>query len=256
LTVLKTEHVSKAFGGLKALSDVSIEVPKGQITAVIGPNGAGKSTLMNAISGFIAADSGQITVDGESVSGMAPHDMCRHHLARTFQNLQMFSDMSVLEVIVTGRHRHLHKPVIASLLMLPSARREERQAQADAQVLLRTLQIDPGYWSRRAGDLPYGIQRRVEIARALATQPRYLLLDEPAAGLNNEETLALGVTLQALVADGQLGIALIEHDIELVMRVSARLFVMDAGSVIAAGTPEEVRNDERVVAAYLGDAHA
>ncbi|MDB6001407.1 MAG: lptB 3 [Rhizobacter sp.] len=254
MTALRTSQISKAFGGLKALSSVDVDIPQGQITAVIGPNGAGKSTLMNTISGFIPADSGSVTVDGESITGLAPHEVCRRGVARTFQNLQMFSDMSVLEVIVTGRHRHLHASVFASLLNLPSARREERQAAVDAKALLRTLQVDEAYWPRRAGDLPYGLQRRVEIARALATEPRFLLLDEPAAGLNDEETMALGHTLKALVA-GQLGIALIEHDIDLVMRVSDRIFVMDAGAVIASGTPDEVRGNEAVVQAYLGEAH-
>jgi branched-chain amino acid transport system ATP-binding protein len=250
--MLKIQQASKAFGGVQAVGGVDLEIARGHVTGVIGPNGAGKTTLMNIVSGFIAPDSGQITVDGESIAGLKPHAVCRHGVARTFQNLQMFSDMSVLEVVVTGCHRHLTTPVIATLLMLPSARREELRAREEAKVLLRQLEVAEDYWPRRAGDLPYGLQRRVEIARALATGPGYLLLDEPAAGLNNEETAALGRTLRHL-ASGDLGIALIEHDIELVMSVCDRIFVMDAGKVIASGTPAEIRSDAMVVQAYLGE---
>ena len=252
--MLKTQQASKAFGGVQAVGGVDVEIARSHVTGVIGPNGAGKTTLMNIISGFIAPDSGQVTVDGESIAGRPPHEVCRHGVARTFQNLQMFSDMSVLEVVITGCHRHLTTPLIASLLMLPSARREELRAKEEAKALLRQLEVEESYWPRRAGDLPYGLQRRVEIARALATGPGYLLLDEPAAGLNNEETTALGRTLREL-ARGDLGIALIEHDIELVMNVCDRIFVMDAGKVIAFGTPDEIRGDATVVQAYLGEAY-
>jgi len=252
--MLETRQASKAFGGVLAVREVDLQVARGHVTGVIGPNGAGKTTLMNIVSGFIAPDSGQITVEGVGITGCRPHEVCRRGVARTFQNLQMFSDMSVLEVVITGCHRHLRAPLIASLLLLPAARRDEQRAQASAQQLLRQLEVDESWWPRRAGDLPYGLQRRVEIARALATGPGYLLLDEPAAGLNNEETAALGRTLRTL-AGGDLGIALIEHDIELVMSVCDRIFVMDAGRVIASGTPAEIRHNAAVVQAYLGAAH-
>lgn len=253
--MLATRDVSKAFGGLKALSTVSVRIAPGTITAIIGPNGAGKTTLMNAISGFVAPDVGEITVNGASIAGRRPHEVCRKGVARTFQNLQMFSEMTVLEAVATGRHLHRRVPIHAELLMLPEAWRAERAALADARELLSLIEVGEAYWERRAGDLPYGYQRRVEIARALATEPSYLLLDEPAAGLNNEETAALGRTLQQLATRG-LGIALIEHDIDLVMSVSERVFVMDTGAVISSGTPDEVRADPAVVRAYLGDAHA
>lgn len=253
--MLVTDEVCKSFGGLTALSSVSIEVMPGKVTAVIGPNGAGKTTLMNTISGFLAPGSGTITVGGVSIAGLRPHEVCRHGLARTFQNLQMFSDMTALEVVVTGRHRHRRAPMYMELLMLPAARHEEAAAIDDARTLLQFVEVPVEYWPRRAGDLPYGLQRRVEIARALATTPTYLLLDEPAAGLNNEETAALGRTLRQL-AGQNLGITLIEHDIELVMSVSDHVFVMDAGAVIASGSPEQVRADPEVMRAYLGDAHA
>ena len=244
--MLATREVDKSFGGLKALSAVTVEIAPAAITAIIGPNGAGKTTLMNAISGFIAPDSGDITVDGASIAGLRPHQVCRKGIARTFQNLQMFSEMTVLEAVATGLHLHRR---------LPGARRAERVSLEDARGFLELIEVGKTYWGRRAGDLPYGHQRRVEIARALATEPSYLLLDEPAAGLNNEETAALGRTLRQLAARG-LGIALIEHDIELVMSVSERVFVMDTGAVISSGTPGEVRADPAVVRAYLGDAHA
>lgn len=253
--MLATRDVSKAFGGLKALSTVSVQIAPGAITAIIGPNGAGKTTLMNAISGFVAPDVGDITVNGASIAGRRPHEVCRKGVARTFQNLQMFSEMTVLEAVATGRHLHRRVPIYAELLMLPAAWRAERAALADARELLALIEVGETYWERRAGDLPYGYQRRVEIARALATEPAYLLLDEPAAGLNDEETAALGRTLGQLAARG-LGIALIEHDIELVMSVSQQVFVMDTGAVISSGTPDEVRADPAVVRAYLGDAHA
>ena len=253
--MLTIQLLSKRFGGLQALRDVTVQAAPHDITAVIGPNGAGKSTLMNVISGFIAPDSGSVQVGGVDITGLKPHEVCRHGVARTFQNLQMFSDMSVVEAVVTGRTRHLKASLLANLLMTPKAWREEREAADYARRLLETVGIGPAYWGRRAGDLPYGLQRRVEIARALATEPAFMLLDEPAAGLNDDESAALGETLGQLAARG-IGIVLIEHDIELVMNVSRHIFVMDAGAVIASGTPEEVRSNPDVVKAYLGDEHA
>jgi branched-chain amino acid transport system ATP-binding protein len=250
--MLAIKNLSKRFGGLLALRDVSLEAAPGDITAVIGPNGAGKSTLMNVISGFIAPNTGTITVGGEDITGMKPHEVCRKGLARTFQNLQMFTDMSVVEAVVTGRTRHRRASLVANLLMTPRVWREEEEAADQSRALLETMGIGPAYWERRAGDLPYGLQRRVEIARALATEPTYLLLDEPAAGLNDDESTALGDTLCKLAERG-IGVVLIEHDIELVMKVSRHIHVMDAGTVIAGGSPDEVRANPDVVKAYLGE---
>jgi ABC-type branched-subunit amino acid transport system ATPase component len=249
--MLSIKHVSKRFGGLQALRDVNVEADRSRVTAVIGPNGAGKSTLMNVISGFIAADEGSVTVDGVETLGLSPHRMCASGIARTFQNLQMFSDMSTVEAVVTGRTRHRKSSLVANLLMTPAVRREEAEAFVVARELLRAMSVPESFWTRRAGDLPYGLQRRVEIARALATEPSYLLLDEPAAGLNDNESGALGEALGKLAHEG-IGVVLIEHDIELVMNVSSRIFVMDAGTVIASGSPGEVRTNPDVVAAYLG----
>lgn len=253
--MLTIEHISKNFGGLKALRDVNVEADRACVTAVIGPNGAGKSTLMNVISGFVAADGGSVTIDGDETLGLLPHRMCASGMARTFQNLQMFSDMSTVEAVVTGRTRHRKASLFANLLMTPAVRQEEAEAFNAARELLARMGVPEPFWSRRAGDLPYGMQRRVEIARALATEPAYLLLDEPAAGLNDNESAALGEVLLKLARQG-IGVVLIEHDIELVMSVSSRIFVMDAGTVIANGTPAEVRANPDVVAAYLGEEHA
>jgi len=252
--MLTIRNVSKRFGGLQALRDVSLQAEAGAVTAVIGPNGAGKSTLMNVISGFIPADAGEIRIGGADITGCKPHQVCRHGLARTFQNLQMFSDMTVAEVVVAGRARHMQASLLADLLMLPHARREEVAAAEYARALLDRVSVGATYQDRRAGDLPYGLQRRVEIARALATEPAMLLLDEPAAGLNDDESAGLGETLKELAAAGT-GIILIEHDIDLVMNVSGHLVVLDAGAVIATGTPDEVRVNPAVVKAYLGDDH-
>jgi ABC-type branched-subunit amino acid transport system ATPase component len=252
--MLAIQRISKRFGGLQALRDVNVEAERARVTAVIGPNGAGKSTLMNVISGFLGADAGSVSVDGTETLGLSPHRMCASGVARTFQNLQMFTDMSTVEAVVTGRTRHRKASLVANLLMTPAVRREEEEAFAVARDLLKTMGVPEAFWSRRAGDLPYGLQRRVEIARALATEPSYLLLDEPAAGLNDDESAALGEVLLKLAQQG-IGVVLIEHDIELVMNVSSRIFVMDAGTVIASGPPAQVRSDPAVVAAYLGEEH-
>jgi ABC-type branched-subunit amino acid transport system ATPase component len=252
--MLQVDKLSKRFGGLQALRDVTVRAAAHDITAVIGPNGAGKSTLMNAISGFVPPDSGTVTAGAADITGMKPHEICRRGVVRTFQNLQMFTDMSVLEAVVTGRTRHMKASMIANLLMTPHAWHDERESEERARGYLQTVGIGPAYWTRRAGDLPYGLQRRVEIARALATEPAFMLLDEPAAGLNDDESAALGQTLLGLAATG-IGIVLIEHDIELVMNVSRHIFVMDAGAVIAEGTPDAVRANPDVIAAYLGDEH-
>ena len=239
--MLAIKGVSKRFGGLQALRDVNVEAERSRVTAVIGPNGAGKTTLMNVVSGFIGADDGSVEVDGAETLGLSPHRMCASGVARTFQNLQMFSDMSTVEAVVTGRTRHRKASLVANLLMTPTVRREEEEAFDAARELLAGLSVPESFW-----------QRRVEIARALATEPSYLLLDEPAAGLNDDESAALGEALVRLAGQG-IGVVLIEHDIELVMNVSSRIFVMDAGTVIASGSPVEVRTNKDVVAAYLGD---
>jgi ABC-type branched-subunit amino acid transport system ATPase component len=249
--VLSIRGVSKTFGGVQALRAVSMEIAAGEITSVIGPNGAGKSTLMNVISGFTAPSSGQVQMDGATISGLAPDRICRMGLARTFQNLQMFNDMAVWEVAATGYYRHQTAGLISDLLQLPKSRAEQRAASQKAEELLAFVDLDRAWWTRRAGDLSYGLQRKLEIARALATDPIWILLDEPAAGLNTAETAALGDLFRKIIGRN-MSLVLIEHDLELVMKTSTVIYVMDAGAVIAGGSPDHVRNDPGVIAAYLG----
>ena len=250
--VLSACDISMVFGGVVALDKASIDVKPGHVFGLIGRNGSGKSTLFNCLTGFLAPSSGKVLLDGKDITGHEPHEVMSAGVARTFQNLQMFSDMSTLEAVVTGRTRQRKASLFANLLITPAVRREEEAAFDAARELLISMGVPQSFWLRRAGDLPYGLQRRVEIARALATEPLYLLLDEPAAGLNDKASTAVGEALLKLAKQG-IGVVLIEHDIELVMNISSTIFVMDAGTVIASGTPAEVRKNPHVIAAYLGD---
>ena len=249
--MLEIEDISKAFGGVQALRGVKMSIPPDVITSVIGPNGAGKSTLMNVISGYTRPTQGKVRLDGVGISGLSPHRICRMGLARSFQNLQMFVDMPAWEVVATGYYRHQKASLLSDLLYLPRSRAEEHEAEQGARQLLEFLELDPAYCDRRAGDLSYGLQRKLEIGRALATGPRLLLLDEPAAGLNTSETLALGQLLRKIIAKG-VALILVEHDLDLVMSVSDSIYVLDAGKVISHGSAEVVRRDPQVIDAYLG----
>jgi branched-chain amino acid transport system ATP-binding protein len=254
--MLEIENISKTFGGVQALRGVNMSIPREVITSVIGPNGAGKSTLMNVISGYTRPTQGEVRLDGVAISGLPPHRICRMGLARSFQNLQMFIDMPAWEVVATGYYRHQKASLFSDLLNLRPSRAEERKAESDARDLLNFLELDAAYCDRRAGDLSYGLQRKLEIGRALATGPRLLLLDEPAAGLNTNETAALGRLFAKIVASG-ITLVLVEHDLDLVMSVSHSIYVLDAGTVISQGAAAIVRQDPKVIAAYLGiDADA
>ena len=253
--MLEIEQVSKSFGGVQALRSVKMSIPREGITSVIGPNGAGKSTLMNVISGYTRPTLGEVRLDGVRISNKPPHRICGMGLARSFQNLQMFVDMPAWEVVATGYYRHQTASLVSDLLNLRTSRAEEKRVESGARELLGFLELDAACCDRRAGDLPYGLQRKLEIGRALATGPRLLLLDEPAAGLNTSETAALGRLLKKIVAKG-VALVLVEHDLDLVMSVSDRIYVLDAGAVISDGTADVVRHDPRVIAAYLGiEAH-
>jgi branched-chain amino acid transport system ATP-binding protein len=251
--MLEIEDISKSFGGVQALRGVNMSIPRDVITSVIGPNGAGKSTLMNVISGYTRPTRGEVRFDGIEISGKAPHRICGMGLARSFQNLQMFVDMPAWEVVATGYYRHQKASLLSDLLNLRASRAEDREAEQGARKLLEFLELDESYCDRRAGDLSYGLQRKLEIGRALATGPRLLLLDEPAAGLNTSETLALGRLFKKIIATG-VTLVLVEHDLELVMSVSDSIYVLDAGKVISHGTAEAVRRDPQVIDAYLGIA--
>jgi branched-chain amino acid transport system ATP-binding protein len=250
MSLLAVEDLGIDFGGLKAVNGVGFAVRPGEIVSVIGPNGAGKTTLFNMISGVYLPGRGSVRLDGEDVTGMAPHHLAERGLSRTFQNLQIFQRMSVLENAMAGHHLHERGPVLADLFGLPGARRRSVATRAGAMKLLERVGLERAA-GQEAASLSYGALKRLEIARALALEPRILLLDEPAAGCNAVETEEID-RLIAEVARGGVAILLVEHDMKLVMKISNHIVVLDHGEKIAEGEPAVVARDSRVVAAYLG----
>ena len=250
MALLSVEHVSRTFGGLRAVRDVTLEIEPGRITGLIGPNGAGKTTLVNLVAGLLALTSGRVTYHGTDISTLPPHEIARLGLARTFQNVRLLPEQSVIENVMIGCHAHETAGLVASLLGLPSARREHAAVIAKAQTLLRQFEMEEfaGY---AAGTLSYGHQRRIEMMRALATEPQLLLLDEPVAGMNDVEAEALGRIFRRLASDG-MGVLLIEHNMRFVMALCDSIYVLVQGALIAAGTPQEIARNQRVIDAYLG----
>ena len=248
--VLSISGASKRFGGLQALADVSLNIRRGEVYGLIGPNGAGKTTFFNVITGLYTPDSGKFMLNGKPYKPQAVHLVAQAGIARTFQNIRLFADMTALENVMVGRHIRSRSGVLGAVFRTPGFKREEAAIAARAQELLDYVGIGQ-LANFRARTLSYGDQRRLEIARALATDPQLIALDEPAAGMNATEKLQLRALIERIRQD-QRTVLLIEHDVKLVMGLCDRITVLDYGQVIAAGTPAEVQKDEKVIAAYLG----
>ncbi len=249
--LLTATGVRKEFGGLLAVSDVDFAIPEGQVVSLIGPNGAGKTTFFNMLTGVYRPTAGTILFAGKELAGKAPHTITELGIGRTFQNIRLFDHMTALENVLVGMHCRLKGGIIASILRTPGLRREERVARDRARELLAFSGL-PGRDEQLARNLPYGDQRRLEVARALATEPKLLLLDEPTAGMNPQETADFTDFVAMLRNEQKLTVLMIEHDMKVVMGISDRVTVLDHGEKIFEGTPQEVQRNERVIEAYLG----
>jgi branched-chain amino acid transport system ATP-binding protein len=250
--LMRAEQVTKEFGGLVAVNDVSVDIPRHSIVSIIGPNGAGKTTFFNILTGLYKATSGRISFSDRNITGKRPDIITSLGIARTFQNIRLFRAMSAIENVMVGRHARMSAGLFGSIFRVPSVRREEQGVRERAGELLAYVGLKPDQFDQLATNLSYGDQRRIEIARALASDPTLLLLDEPTAGMNPQESDQLTDFMRKLRDDLDLTILLIEHDMRVVMGVSERISVLDHGEKISEGPPDEVRADTRVIEAYLG----
>ena len=251
-SILSTVSTTKVFGGLLAVSDVSIDVAPQSIVSIIGPNGAGKTTFFNMLTGLYRSTAGRILFDGMDVTARRPDIITSLGVARTFQNIRLFSTMSALENVMVGCHARMHAGLFGSILRVPAVRREESDVTEKAREMLTYVGLATDLHEQTAANLSYGDQRRVEIARALASDPKLLLLDEPTAGMNPQESQRLTEFMDKLRREKDLTILLIEHDMKVVMGVSEHIWVLDHGEKIAEGAPEQIRTNDRVIEAYLG----
>ncbi|HEL2110066.1 TPA: ABC transporter ATP-binding protein [Streptococcus suis] len=251
MALLEVKNLTKNFGGLTAVGDVTMELHEGELVGLIGPNGAGKTTLFNLLTGVYEPSEGTISLAGTVLNGKAPSKIASLGLGRTFQNIRLFKNMTVLENVLIGLGNHGKAEVLASFLRLPAFYKNEEELKNKAIALLKIFDLD-GDADTLAKNLPYGQQRRLEIVRALATEPKILFLDEPAAGMNPQETAELTQLIRKIKEEFGITIILIEHDMSLVMEVTERIYVLEYGRLIAHGTPEEIRNNKRVIEAYLG----
>ncbi|WP_066072924.1 ABC transporter ATP-binding protein [Neobacillus soli] len=250
--LLKVENAGIRFGGLKAVSEVNIELNQGELVGLIGPNGAGKTTFFNLLTGVYVPTEGTISLDGEKLNGFAPYKITKKGISRTFQNIRLFSELSVLDNVKVAYHSQAKHSILSSIFRLPPHFSGEKEMEEKAIEFLKIFKLET-VMHEKAKNLPYGQQRRLEIARALAANPKLLLLDEPAAGMNPQETEELMNLISLIRERFDLTILLIEHDMLLVMGVCERIYVLDHGQLIANGTPEQIRNNPKVIEAYLGE---
>ncbi|HHW30677.1 MAG TPA: ABC transporter ATP-binding protein [Clostridiaceae bacterium] len=255
-SILSVKKLTKSFGGLTAVSNVSFELQHGELVGLIGPNGAGKTTVFNLLTGIYAPTSGTITLNingnEREIQGLKPYTICKAGIARTFQNIRLFRDLTVLDNVRIAMHKNVKYGFMPSIIHTSSYNKEEKELFEKCMELLRILKLQDKK-DEYAKNLPYGEQRQLEIARALATNPSILLLDEPAAGMNPAETASLTELIEWIRSEFKLTILLIEHDMSLVMKICERIYVLDYGMLIASGTPEEIKTNKRVIEAYLGE---